>query len=132
MNRTRAGLVIGAIVLGSALAGAGIEHAMLRRGHRPRGGAPPTPPTPEQQAKRREDMLQRLTNDLSLSTAQRAGIDSVLQRTDSALHVLRVEMQPRLQQIFESSRAEIAARLDSVQRKKYEQLRPNGRLKREP
>jgi hypothetical protein len=42
-----------------------------------------------------------------------------MQRTDSALRVVRGEMQPRLRQIFDSSRAEISARLDSVQRVEY-------------
>lgn len=126
MNRVRAWIAIGAIVIGSALAGAGIEHALLRRSHRPRGN-PFTPPTRDQQARRRKEMLERMTKELDLSTAQRAGIDSVMQRTDSALRVVRAEMQPRLQQIFESSRVEIDARLDAERRKKFEAFRPKGR-----
>lgn len=119
MNRVRAGLVIAAIVIGSALAGAGVEHAVLRHNRRQRGG-PFRLPTPEQQTRRRQDMLERMSKELDLSTAQRAGIDSVMQRTDSALRIVRAEMQPRLQQIFEGSRAEIDARLDAEQRKKFE------------
>lgn len=131
MNRLRAGLVIGAIVIGSALAGAGVEHTLRRHNRRPHGG-PFTPPTPEQQARRRREMLERMSKELDLSTAQRAGIDSVMQRTDSALRIVRAEMQPRLQQIFERSRAEIDARLDADQRKKFEELRPRSDRPRGP
>jgi hypothetical protein len=84
-------------------------------------------PTPEQQAKRRQDMLERMSKDLDLSTAQRAGIDSVLQRTDSALMSVRLETQPRVQRILETSRGEIRARLDTEQRKKFEKLGPKRR-----
>jgi Spy/CpxP family protein refolding chaperone len=124
MNRVRAGLVIGAIVIGSALAGAGVERALVPR-HRPRGG--PMGPTAEQQAKRRQDMLERMSKELDLSTAQRAGIDSVLQRTDSALMRVRLETQPRVQRILETSRGEIRARLDTEQRTKFEKLGPKRR-----
>ncbi|HEY2066708.1 MAG TPA: hypothetical protein VGG84_12165 [Gemmatimonadaceae bacterium] len=129
MNRVRAGLVIAAIAIGSALAGAGVEHALAPRGRRPHGG-PPGPPMAElagQQAKRRKDMLERMSKELDLSTAQRAGIDSVLQHTDSALLSVRLETQPRVQHIFENSRNEIRARLDTEQRKKFEDLRPKRR-----
>lgn len=119
-SRRRAALVILAIALGSALAGAGIDHAFLARGPRRGGGrGGPGSATPGEAARRRADMLGRMTRELGLSAAQRAGIDSVMQRTDSALRVVRAEMQPRLRQIFESSRAEITARLDSAQRVKF-------------
>ena len=72
-------------------------------------------------------MLEHMTKDLSLTPAQRAGIDSIMQRTDSALRVVRGEMQPRLTQIFESSRVEIAARLDSAQKIKFAQQRSERR-----
>lgn len=124
-NRARAALVIAAIIVGSALAGAGATHWYMLREHRPRsmrGGS-----TPEQDAKRRKEMLDRMTKDLDLSAPQRAGIDSVMQRTDSALRAVRSEMQPRTRKIFETSRAEIAARLDSAQRVKFERTRPHRR-----
>jgi hypothetical protein len=72
-------------------------------------------------------MLERMTRDLGLSPAQRAGIDSVMQRTDSSLRVVRREMQPRLRKIFDDSRVEIAARLDSAQRVKFAQQNPPKR-----
>ena len=53
-----------------------------------------------------------------------------MQRTDSALRVVRGEMQPRLTQIFESSRVEISARLDSAQRVKFAQRQPSRRERR--
>ena len=114
-NRARAGLVIAAIVVGSMIAGAGIDHWVTSRNTRPRR-PPPGSLTPEEAAKRRAETLDRMTKDLALSPNQRAGIDSVMQRTDSALRVVRSEMQPRLRQIFDGSRAEISARLDSAQR----------------
>jgi hypothetical protein len=75
-------------------------------------------------------MLAHMTDDLRLTPAQRAGIDSIMQRTDSALRVLRGEMQPRLTQIFERSRAEISTRLDPAQRVKFAQQKPPRRRER--
>jgi Spy/CpxP family protein refolding chaperone len=125
-GRGRAALVIAAIVIGSALAGAALDRLLLS--HAPRHGrAPGSQPTPEQDAKRRQETLDRMTRDLDLSAAQRVGIDSVMQRTDSALRVVRGEMQPRLRQIFDASRAEITSRLDSAQRVKYAKLKPPRR-----
>jgi hypothetical protein len=122
-SRWRAGLVIVAIAVASALLGAAGDRAYLLRSGRLRG-FPPGRATPEQEAKRRHDMLERLTKDLGLSRTQQAGIDSVMQRTDSSLRAIRHEMQPRIQQVFESSRAEIATRLDSAQRVKFARRKP--------
>jgi hypothetical protein len=124
-TRARAALVIAAIVIGSAIAGAGIDHWVTRnaRPHR----APPGAATPEEAAKHRAEVLDRMTKDLGLSPTQRAGIDSVMQRTDSALRVVRSEMQPRVRQIFDASRAEISARLDSAQRVKLAKRDPAKR-----
>ena len=63
-----------------------------------------------------------MTKDLDLSTSQRAGIDSVMKHTDSSLRAIPTEMQPRLQQVFLSSRAEIESRLDSAQRVEIRQV----------
>jgi Spy/CpxP family protein refolding chaperone len=122
-GRARAALVIGAIVIGSALAGAALDRTVLVRPHRPRGGGAMTPPSPEQDARRRQSALDRMTKDLDLSTTQRAAIDSIMQRTDSSLRIIRREMQPRLQQVFESSRTQIEARLDADQRAKFAKQR---------
>ncbi|NUP55429.1 MAG: hypothetical protein HOQ19_06335, partial [Gemmatimonadaceae bacterium] len=80
--------------------------------------------SPEEAARRRADILEHMTSDLSLTPAQRVGIDSIMQRTDSALRVVRAEMQPRLTRILDSSRAQISARLDSAQRVKFAVRRP--------
>ena len=126
--RLRAGLVIAAIVVASGIAGAAIDRTVVtRRGHRGEfGGGPRRPPPPELEVRRRKDMLERLTTDLSLTPAQRVGIDSIFQRTDSLLRSIRGEMQPRLRQVFEQSHQEINARLDSAQRVKFAARRPHG------
>jgi Spy/CpxP family protein refolding chaperone len=71
-----------------------------------------------------------MSRDLNLTPAQRVGIDSIMQRTDSALRAVRAEAQPRLTRIFESSRAEISARLDSAQRVKFAQRQSRRRERR--
>ena len=122
----RAAMVIAVIVVCSALAGVAIDRVVFQRmiRRRPPGVGGPGRSTPEQDAKRRNDMLDRMTTQLTLSTAQRQGIDSVMQRTDSSLRAIRAEMQPRLQQVFQASRGEIEARLDSAQRVKFKAMQP--------
>jgi len=135
--RLRAALVLGSIIVASGIAGAAIDRAFIARsrgqqpvamgtgmGGGPRGGGGgPGRSWPEQEARRRNEMLDRMTKELSLSTAQRAGFDSVMQRTDSSLRLVRREMQPKIQQVFEGSRAEMVARLDSTQRVKFNAMR---------
>ena len=128
-GRLRAAVVIALIVLCSALAGAAVERLVFDRagGRRPGGGTGgPWRGTPEQDGRRRNDMLDRMTKELGLSAPQRAGIDSVMKRTDSSLRAIRTEMQPRLEQVFKGSRAEIGARLDSTQREKFAKSKPQG------
>jgi hypothetical protein len=55
-----------------------------------------------------------------------------MQRTDSSLRAIRSEMQPRLQQVFQGSRAEIEARLDSAQRVKFHAIQPVRGERRPP
>jgi hypothetical protein len=118
-GRLHAAIVIALIVVCSAVAGAGIErYVWTHMGQHRFPGAGRT--TPEQDAKRRTEMLDHMTKMLELSTAQRAGIDSVMQRTDSSLRLIRHEMQPKIRLVFDSSRAEISARLDKDQRLKFE------------
>ena len=122
--RLRAGLVIGAVVIASGIAGAAIDRAFLARraprGDGRRGGSPP-----EMEQRRRTQMLDKLTTELSLTPAQRAGLDSVFQRTDSTLRAIRREARPRIEQVLERSKAEIDARLDPAQRAKFATLRPS-------
>jgi Spy/CpxP family protein refolding chaperone len=123
--RVRAGLVIAAIVLASGIAGAAIDRATLsRRPTRSREGPPRRPPG-DQESRRRE-MLDNMSKELALTASQRAGLDSIFQRSDSSLRSIRREMQPRLQAVFESSRVEINARLDSTQRVKFASMRRPG------
>jgi len=131
-SRARAGLIIAAIAIGSAVAGAGIDRWVMthqpRRGGR--GGGPPGTGSMEAASRRRNEMLEHMTKDLSLTAAQRASIDSIMQRTDSSLRLARAEMQPRLTAIFDSSRVQIEARLDSAQRVKFAKQRRGPRERR--
>jgi Spy/CpxP family protein refolding chaperone len=115
--------VIGAVVVASGIAGAAIDRAFLAR-RAPRGDGRRGGPPPEMEQRRRTQMLDRLTTDLALTPAQRAGLDSIFQRTDSTLRSIRREAQPRIEQVFERSKAEINARLDSTQRAKFATLGP--------
>ena len=128
-GRVRAALIIAAIVIGSAIAGAGFDRVLVTRGarHYRGGGARSGEMPPEMTARRRAAMLERMTKELNLTPPQRAAIDSIMQRTDSALRIVRGEMQPRLTQIFDGSRAEISARLDSTQREKFKRRPSRGR-----
>lgn len=121
-GRARAGLVIALIVISSAIAGAALDHALRGQMRRHPSGPPGFgrgAPSAERDAKRRAELLERTTKELGLNPSQRAGIDSVMQRTDSSLRVIRGEMEPRFKAVFDSSRAQISARLDSAQRQQF-------------
>ena len=127
----RAGLVIGAVVIASGIAGAAIDRSLMM--HRPAtrpDGSRRGPPQALEQG-RRTAMLERMTKDLALTPAQRAGLDSIFQRTDSSLRAIRRETQPRIRQIFERSTAEVNARLDSTQRVKFAKMHQKGRPNRD-
>ena len=114
-SRSRAVLIIIAIVVGSALAGAAVDHAIVL--HNPRRFRPvPFGGTAKAAESRRTEMLQHLTEELSLRPEQRTAIDSIMQRTDSVLRDLRLETQPRAQKVLDQSRKQIESRLDSGQR----------------
>lgn len=117
--RLRAGLVIGAIAVASAVAGAVVDRTFLVHPSRRGSHGGPGMGGPDHEARRRTVMLDRLDRDLALTPLQRQGIDSVIQRTDSSMRVIRREMQPRIEQVLQQSRTEIASRLDSVQRVKF-------------
>ena len=127
----RAGLVIGALVIASAIAGAAIDRSLLARRGPPRGGDGGRRAFQEQEDHRRTAMLDRMTKELALTPVQRAGLDSIFQRTDSSLRAIRRETQPRIQQVFERSKAEVDARLDAAQREKFAKMRPPGRSSRD-
>jgi len=122
-SRQRAVIVIAAVAIGSALAGAAVDHAIVLRNPRrfrplPFGG------TEEAAASRRTDMLERLTRELSLRPDQRTAIDSIMWSTDSLLRDLRHEMQPRVQRVLDDSRRQIEGRLDSAQRVTFAARQP--------
>ncbi|MDB4912429.1 MAG: hypothetical protein JWM95_73 [Gemmatimonadetes bacterium] len=117
-GRGRAALMLVVVALCSGLAGAAIERLVVQRYFR----RPPGRPSPEQQAEHRREMLDEMSKVLDLTPPQRAGIDSIMKRTDSTLRAIRHEMQPRTIAEFESSRNEIIARLDSAQRVKFAKI----------
>ena len=132
-SRLRAGIIIGLIALCSALAGAAVERAVIQRVMAQRRPLPPFGPprfTREADTRRRADMLDRMTKDLALTTTQREGVDSVMQHSDSLLRGIRMEIQPRLEQVLAASRAAIDARLDADQRVKYEKMVAERRQRR--
>jgi hypothetical protein len=88
---SRAALVIVAVIIGSALAGAAVDHAIVLRNPR-RFQSTFLMDGTEAAASRRTDMLERLTDELSLRPHQRAAIDSIMRRTDSVLRELRLEV----------------------------------------
>lgn len=122
-NPSRAALVIVAVVLGSALAGAAVDHAIVLRN--PRRFQPEFFGADGASAEsRRTDMLERLTDELSLRPEQRAAIDSIMRHTDSVLRDLRLDVQPRVQQALDDSRRQIESHLDSTQRASFNTRQP--------
>ena len=86
--------MIALIVVCSALAGAAVERIVFQRALRHRTSGGPVGlvrGSPEQDARRRSDLMDRMTKDLDLSTSQRAGIDSVMKHTDSSLRAIRTK-----------------------------------------
>lgn len=122
-SRTRAVLVIVAIIIGSALSGAAVDHAIVL--HNPRRFRPvPFGGNAKAAESRRSEMLRTLTGELSLRPDQRAAIDSIMQRTDSVLRDLRLETQPRVQKVLDDSRKQIESRLDASQRATFAARQP--------
>jgi molecular chaperone DnaK (HSP70) len=120
---SRAALVIIAVIIGSALAGAAVDHAIVLRN--PRRFQPSyLVEGTEAAASRRTDMLERLTEELSLRPEQRAAIDSIMRRTDSVLRGVRLEMQPRVQTALDDSRRQIENHLDATQRASFNARQP--------
>ena len=120
---SRAALVIVAVVIGSALAGAAVDHAIVLRNPRrfqPMFLAEGT----EAAVSRRTDMLERLSAELSLRPEQRAAIDSIMRHTDSVLRDVRLEMQPRVQSALDDSRRQIEKHLDPAQRASFDARQP--------
>jgi len=124
----RAALVIVAVAVGSALAGAAVDHAIVLRN--PRRFRPLSLDAGSQAAEsRRTAMLARLTDELTLRPDQRAAIDSIMRHTDSLLADVRLEMQPRVQHVLDASRQAIESRLDSSQRVTFAARQPARTLR---
>lgn len=128
-GRVRAAVIVALIVVSSAIVGAAIERTVIHARRRPpQGQGGPPRGSAESEARRRNGMLDRMTKDLSLTPEQRVAIDSIMQRTDSSMRVIRGEMQPRIESVFVASRANMRARLSPEQQAKFEQtMRSRGR-----
>lgn len=123
---SRAALIIVAVAIGSALAGAAVDHAIVLRN--PRRFQPVFfGEGTEAAASRRVNMLERLTDELSLRPEQRAAIDSIMRHTDSVLRDVRLDVQPRVQQALDNSRRQIESHLDSAQRANFNARQPARR-----
>jgi hypothetical protein len=123
--RLRAGLVIGAVVIASGIAGAAIDRALIMRTSQAREGDGRPPRAWGGSGRPHRDA--RPDGDGPLAhAAQRAGPRLDLPRTDSSLRAIRRETQPRIQQVFEQSKADVNARLDPAQREKFAKMRPAG------
>lgn len=71
--------------------------------------------------------VDRLEGHLDLTANQRRQIDAILERTHGEAELLRHEMQPRLEHLFETTGTEIEAILTPEQREKFRQLRESQR-----
>ena len=74
------------------------------------------------QPKNRQAKRAYFHNQLDLSAAQRATVDSLLDRKLAQIAEVMTPIQPRLDAISDSTRAQIAKVLDEKQRAKFEQM----------
>ena len=80
---------------------------------------PPEPP-PEVRA----HFLAELSRRLELTDPQRARIDSILERQETALHSFMQEMWPRFQGVAVDTRRQIEATLNPEQQERFRALGP--------
>jgi hypothetical protein len=88
-----------------------------------RGGMPPVM-TPEFAAKRRQEMVRRLTRDLDLTSTQQQAIDSIMAGNEAEFQALEQEMRPRMKSFLERTRGQIDSVLTPAQREKFHRFGP--------
>ena len=80
--------------------------------------------SPEAAAERRQGMVQRLTRELDLTTAQQQAIDSIMAKNEAVFQALEREMRPRMRAFLLQSRAQIDSVLTPEQREKFHRFGP--------
>ena len=111
--RVMAGVVVLLALVVGGFTGATVERIAHRR---------PTlrgAPTDAQRAEMRKRGLDRMTQDLSLDSVQRAHVESAMMHHDSAMQALVVETSPRFRALADSLDASIEQVLSSEQKSKF-------------
>jgi|SRR5687768_796452 len=88
------------------------------------------PPRPGQRPPRGPRFAERLSDELNLTEAQRAAIDSILAEQGARVRALNAEVQPRFQQIAEQTRTRIDQVLTDEQRTELRRIR-QARIRQE-
>lgn len=122
-------LILVVTLFAGVAAGFAMDRTVVRRGeHKQAGGAPGQSPGDRGPHDRFEAMLYAR---LDLTPAQRARIDSVLERRRRETDAYWARVEPGLRAIVDSTRAEILATLTAAQRARYDSLRAERRRSRE-
>lgn len=130
-RRMPSNLIVALILIAPFLAGlaggVALDRFALHHRHGPFAGTPlgrgRPPVNATARAEMRRHLADRIANDLDLSQAQRAQLDTILPHRLAAFDALRKEMAPRVQALLDSSSAEIEAILTPAQRVKWAELR---------
>ncbi|MBZ5528895.1 MAG: hypothetical protein LAN71_13465 [Acidobacteriia bacterium] len=70
---------------------------------------------------RRADIVERLTQELSLTEAQRKSLDPLLAEFQGKIQVIHKQFEPQMNELRESTRKKIRALLTPEQQTKYEE-----------
>lgn len=128
--RALAAAVLGLVAAAGVLSGVALDRTLLRPRH-------PRPPMtfggerggPNAEARRR--MSDELARELSLTPAQRARVDSIMDRRFTSLRAATETVRPRVDAIVESTQTELEHTLSPEQLAKFRELRarhaPGGR-----
>lgn len=71
----------------------------------------------------RSAMRERLGDELGLSAAQRAALDSILDRKRASIEALHAPLRPSMDAVNDSAQRAIDAMLDAEQRRKFARMR---------
>lgn len=115
------GLLAVTFVVG-ALAGAAVDRVLAV--------PPPPPPTQESTEAENDEGRRYIIDRVEMSEAQRASIDSILEQRSLRMRAVWNEVEPRMDAITDSARADIMGVLDAEQRAEYEALLERRRQER--